>query len=315
MTTTFLLLLSGLTVLTLGAEFLVRGSALLAMKLGVPALVVGLTVVALGTSSPELAVSIQASINGNSAISLGNVLGSNIANLGLVLGIAVIIQPIKIERDLVREQIPILIFCSALLCVVVIDGKIGLFDGSVLITGLVAFLYYSYRKAITSTDAQMDEDAALGVPSSKEQLWHSPVYILIGMGMLIGGSILFVGNAIVLAKLFNVSEAMIALTIVALGTSVPELATSIVAALKKEGDIAIGNAVGSNLFNILAVLGVSSLISPISSDDFSRGDFAWMLVYAMVLLPFALSDFSLTRREGAILLLGYATYMGSLVLL
>lgn len=309
------LIVLGFVLLGAGAELLVSGSSRLALRLGVTPLVVGLTVVAFGTSAPELAVSIGATIDGLSALALGNVIGSNIANIGLILGITAVIQPIHIERDLVRKQIPIVIACSVLLGLLLMDGEISRLDGLLLVAGLTAYLVMNYK--FSKAEFEPGEELELPplmTPGKAGHLWLNILYILIGLALLVYGSHLFVTNAVVLARTLGISEAVIGLTLVAVGTSIPELATSVLAAMRKQSDIAIGNVVGSNTFNILCVLGVTSIVGSVSGTQFSLLDYLAMLVFALVLLPIARSSFTLSRVEGSILLIGYAGYITAISL-
>jgi len=264
-------------------------------------------VVSFGTSSPELAVSIESALSGNSSIALGNVIGSNIANIGLILGITAMIRPISVQTSLLKEQIPLMIVISFVIWLMAMDKAITFWDGFILVGALLGFLLHSYR----SSKDNAEEDGALPceVQSLKNKTWFCVILILIGLAGLIVGGMLFVRSAVEIARVYNVDEAIIGLTIVAIGTSMPELATSVVAAVRKESDIAIGNIVGSNIFNILAILGIASLISPLSGAGFSTADYVVMISFAVILLPMAWSGKTLSRPEGTVLLLGYLSYM------
>lgn len=298
-------ILGGFLILTLGAEALVRGASQIALRLGLTPLIIGLTIVAFGTSAPELAVSVKSAIAGNSGIALGNVIGSNIANIGLILGITALIRPIKIESQMVRRDIPIMIGASLLFWSLLLDGGLSFWDGAILSALLVAYLTFSYFTA----EKQTDDD----VEDTKQNPLLSVLFIVIGISMLVGGGILFVDGAVAMAQSFGISEVIIGLTIVAIGTSMPELVTSIVAALKGQSDIAIGNVVGSNLFNILGILGVTALIHPIVGSEISNLDWSAMIAFAVILLPFAYTGLRIGRREAALLVLGYVAYIGYLV--
>tara|TARA_R110002167_G_scaffold89012_4_gene240004 strand:+ start:40741 stop:41550 length:810 start_codon:yes stop_codon:yes gene_type:complete len=264
-------------------------------------------VVAFGTSSPELAVSIESALSGSSSIALGNVIGSNVANIGLILGITAIIQPMSVQPSLLKQQIPLMIVISFVIWFMAADMAISFWDGFILVAGLIGFLLHSYR---SSKDSPEEEEVLpCEVQSLKDKTWFCILLILIGLAGLIGGGMLFVRSAIEIAQIYNVDEAIIGLTIVAIGTSMPELATSVVAAIRKESDIAIGNIVGSNIFNILAILGIASLISPLSGLGFSTADYVVMISFAVILLPMAWSGRTLSRPEGTVLLLGYLSYM------
>ena len=298
-------ILGGFLILTIGAEALVRGASQIALRLGLTPLIIGLTIVAFGTSAPELAVSVKSAIAGNSGIALGNVIGSNIANIGLILGITALIRPIKIESQMVRRDIPIMIGASLLFWSLLLDGGLSFWDGTILFALLVAYLAFSYFTA----EKQTDDD----VEDTKQSPMLSVLFIVIGISMLVGGGILFVDGAVAMAQSFGISEVIIGLTIVAIGTSMPELVTSIVAALKGQSDIAIGNVVGSNLFNILGILGVTALIHPIVGSEISNLDWIAMIAFAVILLPFAYTGLRIGRREAALLVLGYLGYIGYLV--
>ena len=304
-----LLLLAGFVILGLGAELMVRGSSTIAVKLGISPLVIGLTVVAFGTSAPELAVGIESTLSNRSALALGNVIGSNIANIGLILGIMSLINPLKIELSLVKKQIPLVIGSAIFLWFLLLDQQIVFTDGIFLTLGLMGFLYFSYQQASQDEVAceLITANPIIGKPT-RPLVLHI-VILVAGLVMLVYGSSLFVQNATELARLLGVSEAIIGLSIVAVGTSVPELATSIVAAYKNEAGLAVGNVVGSNLFNTLGILGITSLIAPINGSEFDMVDFGVMLAYAVILLPFAWTNLLISRKEGFVLLAGYLAYM------
>ena len=307
-----LYLVGGLIMLFIGAEGLIRGSSNLAIKIGITPLVVGLTVVAFGTSTPELVVSLKAALLGNSSISLGNVVGSNIANIALILGVAALIRPLDVHAKVIMREIPIMIGISILLLLLLIDGELGFFDGLVFVIGLVVYLVVNVLIARKEKNPEIDSEFSEGL-KSKLGVSVSIVLMIAGLGLLILGANLFVQSAVAIAKIFNVSDAIIGLTIVAIGTSLPELITSIVAAYKKEADIAIGNVVGSNIFNILGILGITALIIPISSVGISYVDLGVMLFTAIILFPLSRTGFSISRFEGALLLTGYGGYIYYLI--
>lgn len=303
-----LYLVGGLIMLFIGAEGLIRGSSNLAIKIGITPLVVGLTVVAFGTSTPELVVSLKAALLGNSSISLGNVVGSNIANIALILGVAAIIKPLDVHANVIMREIPIMIVITVLFLFLLIDGELGFIDGLIFVIGLVIYLIVNVLLARKEKNPEVDSEFKEGL-KSKLGVPVSIVLMLAGLGLLILGANLFVQSAVAIAKMFNVSDAIIGLTIVAIGTSLPELITSIVASYKKEADIAIGNVVGSNIFNILGILGITALIIPISSVGLGYVDLGVMLFTAIILFPLSRTGFSISRFEGAILLVGYAGYI------
>ncbi|MGI2193266.1 calcium/sodium antiporter [Shewanella baltica] len=299
-------IIGGFIILTLGAEALVRGASSIALRLGITPLIIGLTIVAFGTSAPELAVSVKSALAGNSGIALGNVIGSNIANIGLILAITALIRPIQVQSQVVKRDIPLMILASMLFWGLLLDGELSLIDGVILLSLLFGYLTFSY---ISSKNSNDEEEIEAG-PNNP---LLSGLFILVGISMLVGGGILFVNGAVDLAKTFGVSEVIIGLTIVAIGTSMPELVTSVIAALKGQSDIAIGNVVGSNLFNILGILGVTAIVHPVSSLGFQPFDFMVMLALAIVILPFAWTGLRIGRREGSVLLLTYLGYMGYLI--
>ncbi|MGL5048352.1 MAG: calcium/sodium antiporter [Shewanella sp.] len=299
-------IIGGFIILTLGAEALVRGASSIALRLGITPLIIGLTIVAFGTSAPELAVSVKSALAGNSGIALGNVIGSNICNIGLILAITALIRPIQVQSQVVKRDIPLMILASMLFWAFLLDGELSLIDGVVLLSLLVGYLAFSY---ISSKNSNDEEEIEAGPNNSL----LSALFILVGISMLVGGGILFVNGAVDLAKTFGVSEVIIGLTIVAIGTSMPELVTSVLAALKGQSDIAIGNVVGSNLFNILGILGITAIVQPVSSLGFQPLDFIVMLAFAIIILPFAWTGFRIGRREGSVLLLSYLGYMAYLV--
>jgi len=301
-------LVLGLVALFIGAEGLIRGSSALALKIGITPLVVGLTVVAFGTSTPELVVSLKAALIGNSSISLGNIVGSNIANIALILGISAIIRPLDVHANIIRREIPIMIGISILLVLLLIDGELGLVDGIIFVLGIVIYTIVNITMARKEKNAEVEKEfkeglkTRLGVPLSI-------IMIVGGLGLMILGANLFVTSSISIAKVIGVSDAIIGLTIVAIGTSLPELITSVVAAYKNESDIAIGNVVGSNIFNILGILGITALIISVSSSGINYIDFGAMLFAALILLPLSKTGFRITRLEGLFLVLGYAAYI------
>ena len=307
-----LYLVGGLIMLFIGAEGLIRGSSNLAIKIGITPLVVGLTVVAFGTSTPELVVSLKAALLGNSSISLGNVVGSNIANIALILGVAALIKPLDVHAKVIMREIPIMIGISLLLLLLLLDGELGFIDGLVFVSGIITYTFVNVWMARKEKSPEVDKEFKEGL-KSKLGIPVSIVLMIAGLGLLILGANLFVQSAVAIAKMFNVSDAIIGLTIVAIGTSLPELITSIVAAYKKESDIAIGNVVGSNIFNILGILGITALIIPISSAGISYIDLGVMLFTAIILFPLSRTGFSISRAEGVLLLAGYAGYIYYLI--
>ena len=300
--------------LFIGAEVLVRGASSLAIRLGISPLVVGLTVVAFATSSPELVVSIKAAIEGNPGIVVGNVVGSNICNIALILGVAAMISPMSIKTQVIKREIPIMIIVSVILLLILLDDTITRVEGVFLVIGIITYIILGYKYSMKERNNKEEiKEFEKIIPKSPFKVWQSLVFILVGLGLLVFGSNLFVDGAVSIAEKFGVSQAVIGLTIVALGTSLPELTTSIVASFKNENDIAIGNAVGSNVFNILSILGISSLIRPISDTGITMVDLSIMMFFTILILPFSKTKFTLSRWEGALLFCGYVAYIIYLV--
>jgi len=302
------LLCGGLALLYVGAEGLVRGSTALALRLGLTPLVVGLTVVAFGTSSPELVVSVQASLTGNGPIALGNVIGSNICNVGLILGLAALIRPLNVHVQLLRLDVPLMLLTSILLTLLLRDSGLARPEGLLLTIGIVLYTTFNVWKARREHTAAQQEFADV-IPSIETKAWRDVLFVLGGIALLIVGAHLLVSGAVAIAERLGLSKAVIGLTIIAVGTSLPELATSLVAAARGEGDIAIGNVVGSNVFNILAILGFAALLNPLYAHEIGLVDLGVMTAFALLILPLMRSGFRLTRWEGALLLGLYAAYV------
>lgn len=307
-----LLVAVGLAMLYFGAEWLVRGSVSIAQKFKISQLVIGLTIVAFGTSTPELSVSISSAINGVSDVALGNVVGSNIANIGLILGISAIITPIAVARQTIRKEVPIMIGVSVLLLAVSLDAQISMIEGVLLAIGVVAFTVFSYKSA--KKDEKMAE-AVDGVVSVQTTTYRSAILIGIGLVLLTIGSFVTVDNAVLIAQNIGISERVIGLTLVAVGTSLPELITSVVAARKGHADLSVGNIVGSNIFNILAIIGISASIAGITVSDSMWSDYYIMIIFALVLLPIMRTGFRISKLEGFALLAGYLIYTAVLLIM
>jgi cation:H+ antiporter len=302
----------GLVLLLAGGEALVRGSAALAFRFGVSALAVGLTVVGLGTSAPELVVSLDAALGGANDVSLGNVVGSNICNVALVLGLSALLKPVRVEAKLVHFDGPLMVLVSAALLLLLADGRLGRLDGLMLLVALSLYLAFTLWQARRETDP-IKEEIEGAARHTEARAGASIALILAGVVALVAGGHLLVRAAVAMAEELGVSQATIGLTIVAVGTSLPELATSVIAALRGQSDIAAGNVVGSNLFNILGILGVTSLVAPLSRGDVDWVDLSVMVGVAVVALPLLLTRLRLSRVEGAVLLAAYAGYMSWLV--
>ncbi len=292
-----------------GAEAFVRAAASIAARLGVPALVIGLTVVAWGTSAPELVVSTFASLNGQGGIALGNVVGSNIFNIAAIVGLAAVVYPMRVHVQLIRLDIPLMIGLSVLLAALLLDAEISRIDAAVFVTGMIAYTAFSFRAAAKQPPAEIEAEFAQGNPPVHRHVLLDLALFVGGLVALVLGSRALVTGAVEIARAMHISETIIGLTIVAAGTSLPELATSTVAAVRKQPDIAIGNIVGSNIFNILGILGIAGLIAPMQAPDLSRLDLGAMLVFAIALLPLAWTGLAIKRAEGALLLLGYVIYL------
>ena len=306
-------LIVGLGLLYLGAQILVKGGAALALRLGLNALVVGLTVIAYGTSSPEMVVSVSASLQDNGAIAIGNVVGSNICNIALILGVCALVSPLSASAQIIRREIPIMIGVSVLLAAMLWDEQLSRLEGGVLFAGIVVYTVLTVREARAETKGKAEQEYGEDFPAGSMGLGKSVLLVVAGLGVLVVASQLFVGGAVVLAKSWGVTEAVIGLTVVAVGTSMPEFATSLVAAVRGHGDVAIGIVVGSNIFNVLGILGIAALINPIDTSGLSRVDLATMVVAALAMLPAARSGGVISRLEGAVLLFAYFGYTAWLV--
>ncbi len=312
-------LVLGLILLVSGAEALVKSASKLAATAGISPLVIGLTVVAFGTSAPELAVSLQAGLSNQADIALGNVVGSNICNVLLILGISALIMPLVVAQQLIRLDVPIMIGASALVMLFGWDGRIGRSDGVILFLGGIGYtLFLLYQSRLEKDPIVQDEYAQFGAHAlSSKETGLNIVLLLGGLAMLIGGSQLLIEGAVTIATLLGASQLIIGLTVVAIGTSLPELATSVTASLRGESDIAVGNVVGSNIFNILVVLGLSSAVSPEGiavppTAIFS--DIPVMLAVAVLCLPICFTGHKISRGEGGLLLAYYLLYAGYLAI-
>jgi len=306
----------GIALLVMGGEFVVRGATGLARLYGVSTLVIGLTIVAFGTSAPELAVSIVASLQGKSELILGNLVGSNIANIGLILGLCVMIRPITVKMVVVTRETPMMILATLVVMVLASDALysaapniISRGDAFVLLLLFGVFLYYLIGDMLKKREsAFMDEEEASSIKSMS--LSRCILLLLLGFSFLVIGSRLTVAGAVGLALLFGVSEGIIGLTIVAVGTSLPELVTSLVASRRGHGDMAIGNIIGSNIFNILLILGISASISPIGLSLNAPRDLLVMCALSVLMLPMVIThQKKLVRWEGLVLFLIYTVYM------
>jgi cation:H+ antiporter len=310
-------LLIGLALLVIGAEALVRGASRLAGAFGIPPLIVGLTVVAFGTSSPELAVSVEAALSGNAGIAIGNVIGSNIFNVLFILGVSALIVPLAVSAQLIRLDVPLMVALSVLVLLLALDDRLGWMDGLVLVLGLVAYVAFLIREGRREgASAGMDD---LGTEETGRTFGTVGNLALIagGLGLLVLGSHWLVDAAVAIAGRLGVSDLVVGLTIVAAGTSMPEVVTSLVAAVRGERDIAVGNVVGSNIFNIMGVLGIASLVAPGGipvSPAVIGFDIPVMIAVALACLPIFFAGGSIGRWKGALLLGYYLAYTAYLVL-
>lgn len=309
----YLLMVIGFGLLIKGADYFVKGSSNLAKLLRIPPILIGLTVVAFGTSAPEAAVSISASLNGSGSITLGNVIGSNIFNVTLIIGVAAIINPLKVERLTILKEIPLALLSATVLLVMIADrglqnldqNLLTRSDGLILLGFFCIFLYYIIEIALNSREKTKSEDNVL----DKKDASKSVIFTILGLAGVVFGGDLVVKNSIIIALRLGLSETLVGLTIVAIGTSLPELITSITAAMRKESEIALGNIVGSNIFNTLFVLGASSTISPVSVDNAIFFDAVLMILVTLVLLLLALSNRKISKMEGLSLTIGYVIYI------
>ncbi len=314
----YIFVLLGFTLLVVGGEFLVRSSVALSFKLHLSKMVIGLTVVSFATSMPELLVSLQAALNGFSDIALGNVIGSNIANIGLVLGITAIISPLAIDKGFYKLNWPVMMILSVGLYFILKSGDvISRTEGIALLLMIAVYLWILIRKAKKERETQPVDDG-IDEGLSKASNFKIILWLVIGGAALFGGSELLVSGAVSLAQDFGVTERVIAVTMIAVGTSIPELAASVIAAIKKEKAISLGNLIGSNIFNIASVLGITAIIQPIAvmSKEVLTNDIFWMIGFAVILLPMAFlpQSYQIGRKRGIFLVAAYAVFIGMTIL-
>ena len=316
----FLFIVCGLVLLLVGGDLFVRGAVSFAQRLGVSPLLIGLTLVGFGTSTPELVTSLQAAMAGSPGVATGNVVGSNIANILLILGLAAILRPVIVDTGALKRD-GLVLAASSLLCLaIVLSGTLDRISGLVFVTGLVAYIGFAIwqeRRAPTpaSVTINMPEEAVPSAqtpaqtPASKENALLAAIYTISGLVMVIGGASLLIDGAVGIATGFGISETIIGLSIVAVGTSLPELVTSVIAAIRGQGDVAFGNIVGSNIYNVLGILGVTALVQPIPVPrEIMAVDIWVMLAATALLLLLGRTGFRITRVEGAIMLAGYVAY-------
>lgn len=318
----------GVALVIWGADRLTEGASSLARGMRVPEIVIGLTIVAAGTSAPELFVSLVSALKGTSDLAVGNVIGSNVFNTLLIVGCSAAVAPIAVAPNTVKKDIPFAIVASLLFFILCFDdmssphlwgNEITRQDGLILLVGFLAFMFYTFRMAINSGELKLREEE-LGVEPVKEprdysHLWQNLAWIVIGLVCLIGGSNLFVDAATYVAHRFGIRQSIVGLTIVAGGTSLPELATSVVAAYKGRSAIAIGNVIGSNVFNILLIVGVTAVIHPLRIMGITIVDLMVMLISIGLMWLFAITKYYVSRREGWLLILSFVAYMGWLIYL
>ena len=304
-----ILIFGGLVLLYFGADWLVKGAVTISLKFGLSPLIVGLTVVALGTSLPEALVSIQATLDNQGGIALGNVIGSNILNIALILGLSSLLQPLKVDSHLVKADVPILFGASFLLIVLLEDFHISRMEGALLLLGIVFYVTGNIMTVKRTSPAE-DQIEGMEVPEDpSKNLYRDIGFLILGLIALALGANFLVEGAIDLARIWGLSEALIGLTIVSIGTGTPELATALMAAYRKTADIAIGNAVGSNIFNIFFVVGLAGLIAPINGTQINPSDLYVMFGLTFLLLPTVWTGMVLDRKEGFLFVAIYVAYI------
>ncbi|WP_243136950.1 calcium/sodium antiporter [Alkaliphilus serpentinus] len=309
----YLFLILGLVILVKGADYFVEGASKIATYLRIPPILIGLTIVAFGTSAPEAAVSISAALKGSGSIALGNVVGSNIFNITFILGLAAFIYPLKVERETIRKEIPFALLASVLMIILINDIRLQGFstnlitraDGLVLLSFFMIFLYYIFEVARNSREKSMVEDIELDTKS----LGKNILFTIGGLMAIIFGGDQVVRSSIKIAYSLGMSETLVGLTIVAVGTSLPELITSVTAAIKKKSEIALGNVVGSNIFNVFFILGISAVITPLSVDSKMFVDALVMVLSTVVVLVFSKTHLKLSKLEGSLLAIAFIAYM------
>lgn len=297
-----LLIIAGVAMVLYGADRLTEGASALARRMNVPEIIIGLTIVAAGTSAPELFVSLVSALKGTPDMAIGNVVGSNTMNAMLIVGCAAMVAPMTISKSTVRKDIPFSVFASVLLVLLSLNSFLGRIDGILLLAGFASFMYYTLSQAKVGVAASVSEVKPL-------QPWLSAFFVLLGLALLVIGSNIFVDSASRVAYSLGISEGVVGLTIVAGGTSLPELATSVVAARKGQSAIAIGNVIGSNVFNILLILGLTATISPMQIQGVTMVDLSLMLGSVVLVWLFSRTKYTVERWEGAVLVIGYLVYL------
>ena len=294
----------GLVILCFGANWLVSGGVTIAKKLRISQMIIGLTIVAYGTSTPELAASMAAAVGSHTDLILGNVVGSNISNIGMVIGVCAVVSPLVVKRATTRKEIPIMIGVSLLLIAISVDGEISQYDGIMLVVGLIAFTAYTLSRAKKERNEEAEDSA-----TTKTSIPRAIALIVVGAALLYFGGFLTVENAISIAENIGISETVIGITIIAIGTSLPELVTSVIAIRKGHTDIGIGTIVGSNIYNILMILGISSVITGIAVVPGIFTDYLIMVGFSIVLIAFLRSGI-IPKPAGIGLVIAYAVYLG-----
>ncbi len=308
---TYLFLIIGLLILLAGGKYLVDGASAIAAKLGLSAGLIGLTVVAFGTSAPELLVSINAALKGTSDIAIGNVIGSNISNISLVLGISAIIYPIYIHKSVLKMDYLFMVLSSGLFYLLSLNEVISRLEGILLFVLMIILNWYFFKK-LKGPASELNEDDTEKLKQTS--IWKGVLFTLIGIVGLYFGADMLVNNAVDISRIYGVSERIIGVTVIAIGTSLPELTTSVVAAINKKTDIAIGNILGSNIMNVLSIIGITAIIQSIPvSEIFLQLDFIWMLGLTLLLFPILKTHQVISRWEGALLLLVYGIYLFSIL--
>lgn len=300
------LIVVGVAMVLYGADRLTEGASALARRMKIPEIIIGLTIVAAGTSAPELFVSLVSALKGTPDMAIGNVVGSNTMNAMLIVGCAAIVAPMTISRDTVRKDIPFSIVASVLLILLTIDSFLGRIDGIILLAGFAAFMYYTLSQA---GKGKMEETTEV----KQQNPWLSVAFVILGLALLVIGSNVFVDSASKVAYALGISEGVVGLTIVAGGTSLPELATSVVAARKGQSAIAIGNVIGSNVFNILLILGMTAAISPMQIQGITLIDLSMMMGSVVLVWLFSRTRYTVERWEGTVLVAIYLAYLGWLI--
>lgn len=303
-----LFIIIGAVLVLWGADRLTDGATALAQRMNIPQIVIGLTVVAMGTSMPEFFVSLMSAIKGTSDIAVGNIIGSNLFNTLMIVGISSLVAPMAISKSTVKKDIPFAMIASVALLAFCIDGEVSRFDSILLFAGFIFFIAYTVRMGLKGGDPDMES-----VKIEDMNPWKAAGLMLLGLACLVGGSHLFVDGSTSVARALGVSDAVIGLTIVAMGTSLPELATSVIAARKGRSAIAIGNVIGSNVFNILMILGITGIVLPMDIQGITTLDLAAMLGSVVLLWLFCFTKYTVARWEGAVLTALYVAYVGWLV--